>query len=235
MEGGGGADGALGVGPEPGPESELEPGLGLESEPQPRIALPPLGLGAPLGYLHVLWQREEPTGKIPARRLRRAARLHRRLGPTGKEAQGERRARRAAVGSGTAPPSVGSARRFGREVGSVGWAAGEGIPVLLGEGGRGQLRVEMRTIFTWCLDLLLVLWSQEQRDLTPHLCSSTGMEVFYSVNVSFSSVLSSNCFLSSIALKRLREAANSNDLDTGKTSVSPTWDLFLDGQYIKGS
>lgn len=51
----------------------------------------------------------------------------------------------------------------------------------------------------------------------------------------FSSVLSSNRFLSSIALKRLREAANSNDLDTGKASVSPTWDLFLDGQYIKGS
>uniref|UniRef100_A0A8C5IQU5 Ankyrin repeat domain-containing protein 54 n=1 Tax=Junco hyemalis TaxID=40217 RepID=A0A8C5IQU5_JUNHY len=88
MEGGDGADGAPGAGPEsgpgPGPEPELEPGP--ESEPQPRIALPPLGPGAPLGYLHVLWQREEPAGKIPARRLRRAARLHRRLGPTGKEA-----------------------------------------------------------------------------------------------------------------------------------------------------
>lgn len=51
----------------------------------------------------------------------------------------------------------------------------------------------------------------------------------------FPSVLSSNCFLSSIALKRLREAANSNDLDTGKASVSPIWDRFLEGQYIKGS
>lgn len=51
----------------------------------------------------------------------------------------------------------------------------------------------------------------------------------------FSSVHSSNCFPSSIALKRLREAANSNDLDTGKASVSPTWDLFLEGRYIKGS
>lgn len=51
----------------------------------------------------------------------------------------------------------------------------------------------------------------------------------------FSSVLSSNCFLSSVALKRLREAANSNDLDTGKTSVSSAWHLFLEGQYIKGS
>lgn len=46
----------------------------------------PLGLGC----LHVLWQRDEPAGKIPARRLRRAARLHRRLGPTGKESHGER-------------------------------------------------------------------------------------------------------------------------------------------------
>lgn len=178
MEGGGGADGAPGVGPEPGPESE--PGPGPESEPQPRIALPPLGLGAPLGYLHVLWQREEPAGKIPARRLRRAARLHRRLGPTGKEAHGERRARGAAVRSGTAPPSVGSARRFGREVGSVAWAAGEGTPVLLGEGARGQLREETRrTVLTWCLGVHPVLSSQEQRDLAPHVCSSSGMEMFY--------------------------------------------------------
>lgn len=99
MEGGGGADEEPSAGPEPGPESEPGPGPGPESEPQPepRIALPPLGLGAPLSYLHVLWQREEPAGKIPARRLRRAARLHRRLGPTGKEAHGERRARGAAV------------------------------------------------------------------------------------------------------------------------------------------
>ncbi|KAF4799095.1 Ankyrin repeat domain-containing protein 54 [Turdus rufiventris] len=100
MEGGGGADGAPGAGPEPepepGPESESEPEPGPESEAQPRIALPPLGPGAPLGYLHVLWQREEPAGKIPARRLRRAARLHRRLGPTGKEAHALKRLREAA-------------------------------------------------------------------------------------------------------------------------------------------
>ncbi|XP_041337454.1 ankyrin repeat domain-containing protein 54 isoform X1 [Pyrgilauda ruficollis] len=98
MESGGGADGAPGAGPEPGPgpEPESEPGPGPESEPQPRIALPPLGPGAPLGYLHVVWQREEPAGKIPARRLRRAARLHRRLGPTGKEAHALKRLREAA-------------------------------------------------------------------------------------------------------------------------------------------
>uniref|UniRef100_A0A8C9MLA5 Ankyrin repeat domain-containing protein 54 n=2 Tax=Serinus canaria TaxID=9135 RepID=A0A8C9MLA5_SERCA len=102
MEGGGGADGALGAGPEPGPGPESEPGPGPESEsepqpqPQPCIALPPLGPGASLGYLHVLWQREEPAGKIPARRLRRAARLHRRLGPTGKEAHALKRLREAA-------------------------------------------------------------------------------------------------------------------------------------------
>ncbi|XP_058720404.1 ankyrin repeat domain-containing protein 54 isoform X2 [Poecile atricapillus] len=94
MEGGGGADGAPGAGPEPGPGPGPEPES--ESEPQPHIALPPLGPGAPLGYLHVLWQREEPAGKIPARRLRRAARLHRRLGPTGKEAHALKRLREAA-------------------------------------------------------------------------------------------------------------------------------------------
>ncbi|NWT59445.1 ANR54 protein, partial [Erythrocercus mccallii] len=92
MEGGGGADGVPGAGP--GPEPGSEPGP--QSEPQPRIALPPLGLGAPLGYLHVLWQREEPAGKIPTRRLRRAARLHRRLGPMGKEAHALKRLREAA-------------------------------------------------------------------------------------------------------------------------------------------
>lgn len=112
MEGGGGADGASGAGPKPGPESEPGP----EPQPQPCIALPPLGPGAPLGYLHVLWQREEPAGKIPARRLRRAARLHRRLGPTGKEAHGERRN----------SPSCGWPRTgCGREVGSFRCAAGE--------------------------------------------------------------------------------------------------------------
>ncbi|KAI6079422.1 Ankyrin repeat domain-containing protein 54 isoform X1 [Aix galericulata] len=55
----------------------------------------PLGLGC----LHVLWQRDEPAGKIPARRLRRAARLHRRLGPTGKESHALKRLREAANGN----------------------------------------------------------------------------------------------------------------------------------------
>lgn len=141
MEGGGGADGAPGAGPEPEPgpgpgpgpglESESEPEPGPESEAQPRIALPPLGPGAPLGYLHVLWQREEPAGKIPARRLRRAARLHRRLGPTGKEAHGEHRAW-SSCSPGSAPPSAGSAR------GSARWEAGEGAPLLPGEAARGE-------------------------------------------------------------------------------------------------
>lgn len=77
MEGGGGAAAESAAG------TESEPALGAGTA---------LGgaAGAPLGYLHVLWQREEPAGKIPARRLRRAARLHRRLGPTGKESHGER-------------------------------------------------------------------------------------------------------------------------------------------------
>lgn len=47
-------------------------------------------------------------------------------------------------------------------------------------------------------------------------------------------MLSSNCFLFTIALKRLREAANSNDLDTGETSTNPTWDLFLEGHFCRG-
>ncbi|KAK2121532.1 Ankyrin repeat domain-containing protein 54 [Saguinus oedipus] len=54
------------------------------------------GAESSLRYLHVLWQqdaepRDELRCKIPAGRLRRAARPHRRLGPTGKEAHGERR------------------------------------------------------------------------------------------------------------------------------------------------
>ncbi|NXX11724.1 ANR54 protein, partial [Podargus strigoides] len=89
MESGGGATAAPGVGPEPEPESEPEPALGAG------LALGPAA-GAHLGYLHVLWQREEPTGKIPAHRLRRAARLHRRLGPTGKESHALKRLREAA-------------------------------------------------------------------------------------------------------------------------------------------
>uniref|UniRef100_A0A2K5VZR9 Ankyrin repeat domain-containing protein 54 n=1 Tax=Macaca fascicularis TaxID=9541 RepID=A0A2K5VZR9_MACFA len=48
------------------------------------------GAQSPLRYLHILWQqdaepRDELRCKIPAGRLRRAARPHRRLGPTGKE------------------------------------------------------------------------------------------------------------------------------------------------------
>lgn len=51
---------------------------------------------SPLRYLQVLWQqdvepRDELRCKIPAGRLRRAARPHRRLGPTGKEVHGELR------------------------------------------------------------------------------------------------------------------------------------------------
>lgn len=54
------------------------------------------GAQSPLRYLHVLWQqdaepRDELRCKIPAGRLRRAARPHRRLGPTGKEVHGEER------------------------------------------------------------------------------------------------------------------------------------------------
>ncbi|XP_065437436.1 ankyrin repeat domain-containing protein 54 isoform X3 [Chrysemys picta bellii] len=58
---------------------------------------PPEALGpASLGYLHVLWQRDPPAGKIPARRQRRAARLHRALGPTGKEIHALKRLRESA-------------------------------------------------------------------------------------------------------------------------------------------
>ncbi|XP_065599065.1 ankyrin repeat domain-containing protein 54 isoform X1 [Cyrtonyx montezumae] len=80
MEGSGGAAAEAAAG------TESEPGLGGAA-------------GGPLGYLHVLWQREEPAGKIPARRLRRAARLHRRLGPTGKESHTLKRLREAANGN----------------------------------------------------------------------------------------------------------------------------------------
>lgn len=121
MEGGGGAAAApdAGPGPGPGPEPEPEPGTGLA-----------LGAvtGAPLGCLHVLWQREEPAGKIPARRLRRAARLHRRLGPTGKESHGERLYLGTALLSAGPAPGSGS----GPAQASVGWRAfGVGKPVKL--------------------------------------------------------------------------------------------------------
>lgn len=88
MEDGGGAAAEPGAGPEP--EPELGAGLVLGE-----------AAGASLGYLRVLWQREEPAGKIPTRRLRRAARLHRRIGPTGKETHGEWEA---AEGGGGHPP-----------------------------------------------------------------------------------------------------------------------------------
>ncbi|XP_034843435.1 ankyrin repeat domain-containing protein 54 isoform X1 [Mirounga leonina] len=56
------------------------------------------GAQSPLRYLHVLWQqdaepRDELRCKIPAGRLRRAARPHRRLGPTGKEVHALKRLR----------------------------------------------------------------------------------------------------------------------------------------------
>lgn len=93
MEGGGGGAAAapdVGSGPEPEPEPRPEPEP--EPRPEPELSLgPEVGASGPLGYLHFLWQRDEPAGKIPARRLRRAARLHRRLGTTGKESHGERR------------------------------------------------------------------------------------------------------------------------------------------------
>uniref|UniRef100_A0A8C6C514 Ankyrin repeat domain-containing protein 54 n=1 Tax=Monodon monoceros TaxID=40151 RepID=A0A8C6C514_MONMO len=88
------SDGECAVAPEPltGPEglfsfadfgSVLGGGAGLPG----RAAG---GAQSPLRYLHVLWQQEaEPRDellcKIPSGRLRRAARPHRRLGPTGKE------------------------------------------------------------------------------------------------------------------------------------------------------
>ncbi|XP_037702593.1 ankyrin repeat domain-containing protein 54 isoform X2 [Choloepus didactylus] len=53
---------------------------------------------SPLRYLHVLWQqdaepRDELRCKMPAGRLRRAARPHRRLGPTGREVHALKRLR----------------------------------------------------------------------------------------------------------------------------------------------
>lgn len=48
-----------------------------------------------------------------------------------------------------------------------------------------------------------------------------------------SSMLPSNGFLSSTALKRLREAANGNDLDTGENSANLTGGHFLEGQFVK--
>ena len=94
------SDGECAVAPEPltGPEglfsfadfgSALGGGAGLPGRASG-------GAQSPLRYLHVLWQqdaepRDELRCKIPAGRLRRAARPHRRLGPTGKEVHGEER------------------------------------------------------------------------------------------------------------------------------------------------
>ncbi|KAM9073074.1 ankyrin repeat domain-containing protein 54 isoform 1-T1 [Megaptera novaeangliae] len=96
------SDGECAVAPEPltGPEglfsfadfgSALGGGAGLPG----RAAG---GAQSPLRYLHVLWQqdaepRDELLCKIPSGRLRRAARPHRRLGPTGKEVHALKRLR----------------------------------------------------------------------------------------------------------------------------------------------
>ncbi|XP_032348099.1 ankyrin repeat domain-containing protein 54 isoform X2 [Camelus ferus] len=96
------SDGECAVAPEPltGPEglfsfadfgSALGGGAGLPG----RVSG---GAQSPLRYLHVLWQqdaapRDELRCKIPAGRLRRAARPHRRLGPTGKEVHALKRLR----------------------------------------------------------------------------------------------------------------------------------------------
>uniref|UniRef100_A0A8D1KP70 Ankyrin repeat domain-containing protein 54 n=1 Tax=Sus scrofa TaxID=9823 RepID=A0A8D1KP70_PIG len=96
------SDGECAVAPEPltGPEglfsfadfgSALGSGAGLSGRASG-------GAQSPLRYLHVLWQqdaepRDELRCKIPAGRLRRAARPHRRLGPTGKEVHALKRLR----------------------------------------------------------------------------------------------------------------------------------------------
>lgn len=130
MEGSGGAAAAPGA--ELGPEPEPEPEAGLALGP---------AADAPLGYLHVVWQREEPAGKIPARRLRRAARLHRRLGPTGKESHGERRGGpRGASLPGTAHPSHGE-RQYCRP--------GLGGVERLRSGEPVQLRLSMCEASAW--------------------------------------------------------------------------------------
>uniref|UniRef100_A0A5F5PPY4 Ankyrin repeat domain-containing protein 54 n=1 Tax=Equus caballus TaxID=9796 RepID=A0A5F5PPY4_HORSE len=96
------SDGECAVAPEPltGPEglfsfadfgSALGGGAGLPGRASG-------GAQSPLRYLHVLWQqdaepRDELLCKIPAGRLRRASRPHRRLGPTGKEVHALKRLR----------------------------------------------------------------------------------------------------------------------------------------------
>lgn len=108
------SDGECAVAPEPltGPEglfsfadfgSALGGGADLPGLPGRASG----GAQSPLRYLHVLWQqdsepRDELCCKIPATRLRRAARPHRRLGPTGKEVHGEERA----GGVADSPPGI---------------------------------------------------------------------------------------------------------------------------------
>lgn len=106
--GGSSSDGECAVAPEPltGPEglfsfADFGSALGGATGLPGRASG---GAQSPLRYLHVLWQqdsepRDELCCKIPAARLRRAARPHRRLGPTGKEVHGEERA-----GGGAGPP-----------------------------------------------------------------------------------------------------------------------------------
>ncbi|XP_012576084.1 PREDICTED: ankyrin repeat domain-containing protein 54 isoform X1 [Condylura cristata] len=96
------SEGECAVAPEPltGPEglfsfADFGSALGGGAGPQGRASG---GAQSPLRYLHVLWQQdEEPRDqlrcKMPAGRLRRAARLHRRLGPTGKEVHALKRLR----------------------------------------------------------------------------------------------------------------------------------------------
>lgn len=99
------SDGECAVAPEPLTEAEglfsfadfgsaLGGGAGLPGLPGRASD----GAQSPLRYLHVLWQqdaepRDELRCKIPAGRLRRAARPHRRLGPTGKEVHALKRLR----------------------------------------------------------------------------------------------------------------------------------------------
>lgn len=52
-------------------------------------AVPESADAASLSYLQLPWQRERRVCKLPSHRRRRAARLHRKVGPMGKEIHGE--------------------------------------------------------------------------------------------------------------------------------------------------
>lgn len=52
-------------------------------------AVPETPDAASLSYLQLPWQRERRVCKMPSHRRRRAARLHRKVGPMGKEIHGE--------------------------------------------------------------------------------------------------------------------------------------------------